>query len=262
MRIGRRILIAVAVLVIALIGTIAWFVWPRGTTPLTEDDALDDFRRRSTGTLTDSGPRGARPAVGVYRYSAEGNERVKFGPLPTETRTIPATITASVVHPDDRCFTFGVNFFAEHTEETRYCAAGDGSLTLDEHLKHQTIGAISHTATMRCDPAVVLPASTPSVPIRCELGLSGAPIGVDATLTGTATRRPDRMMRIGRSTVSVSPVTVSFTLGGDLTGTWTETTWFTEDRLPARIDRRLSLRGPATFTESSRLTLLDLTPTT
>lgn len=258
----KKVLIAAVVLVIALAGAVAWFVWPRGTTPLSEDEAVDDFRKRTEGTATTGDPDGAMPAAGVYRYAATGEERVKFGPLPAETRTIPEIVTATVVHSDARCFTFSVSFFAEHTEDSRYCLAGGGSLRLDEHLKHQTIGAVSPTATMRCDPATVLPATTASVPIRCRMELAGAPISVDATLTGTAARRPDRPMRIGAATSTVTPVTVRFTLGGDLTGTWTETIWFTEDRLPALIDRRLSLRGPATFTESSRLTLLDLTPTT
>lgn len=262
MKLRWKILIAVGVLVVALVGTVAWLVWPRGTTPVTEDQALDEFHRRSEGSSTTGGPSATEPAPGVYRYSADGNERIKIGPLPTDTRTLPDTVTASVVASNARCFTFSINFFAEHIEDTRYCTTGDGSLRLDEHLKHQTVGVVSPTATMRCDPATVLPPSPSRVPIRCSLTLAGAPISVDATLVGTAERKPARTTRVGDSTVQVTPVTVTFTLSGDLTGSWTETTWFTENHLPVRIDRRLSLRGPATFGESSRLTLLDLTPAT
>ncbi len=47
---------------------------------------------------------------------------------------------------------------------------------------------------------------------------------------------------------------------GDLTGTWDETTWWTDEHLPVRIERTLDLSGPATFSETSKLQLTSLTP--
>ena len=47
---------------------------------------------------------------------------------------------------------------------------------------------------------------------------------------------------------------------GDLTGTWDETTWWTTEHLPVRIERTLDLSGPATFSETSKLQLISLTP--
>ncbi|HEY9566232.1 MAG TPA: hypothetical protein VIR30_20925 [Nocardioides sp.] len=266
----RRRLVLVAAAVVVLAGAAGAFVlWPRGTTAVSEQEALDDFRSRTEETRSASasdavrsdGP-AALPAPGVYTYSASGQEEVKLGPLPADARPLPATVTAVVVDAGDGCFELTVNLFAEHTEDTRYCADPSGGLTLDGHTKHQRIGALSPVATLSCDPGTLIEPGLDTVALSCDLSLDGGPASINATLAGTATRGASDELSIGDQTVEVTPLTVTYEVSGDLTGTWTETLWLTETFLPAKIERSLDLSGPATFVEHSELTLLDLSPST
>lgn len=258
---------ALAALVIVAVG--AWAFWPRGTTAVSERDALADFRQQR-GTTRD-GPadevaeRAARtrslPDPGVYTFRASGEEEVKLGPLPTETRSVPERVIATVVDAGDGCFELTVSFFEEHTETTRYCTSG-GSLALDAHTKHQRIGALSPTAEMSCDPAVLLSSERSEHELSCELELSGGPRPITAALAGTARAREPEELTVGGVAVAATPLTVSYAVTGDLSGSWTETLWADEVGLPLRIERSLDLSGPATFTERSRLDIEKLAPAT
>lgn len=258
---------AFGVVVIVVGGVAAWTFWPRGTNEVTEEEALDDFRERTVSsttvaTGTDEAP--GVPAPGVYTFTAEGSEEVKFGPLPAQTRPLPETITVVVIDRGDGCFEYTVNFFAEHTEDTAWCVGADGELTLDGHTKHQRIGSLSPTANLTCDPAVLIAsgARPGESPLACDLALSGTPISIGSTLTGTASLAAPEPLSIGGDEVDARPLTIDYDVTGDLSGSWTETIWLDENHLPLRIERDLSLSGPATFSEESRLDLVDRTPTT
>ena len=259
MSVRRRILIAALLLLLAIAGVAAWIVWPRSITPVSEDQAVEEFREQTTGTA-DEGP--AIPEAGVYAYSGTGDERIGIGPLPTQVRPIPATVTGIVVASADRCFTLTVNYFAQHTEDTRYCVTDDGALRIDEQIKHQEVSSFTMTSTMTCNPAILLPNRPGDVPLACDLTLTGAPVDISMHLVGGARRGRDRSIRIGGRPVTVAPVTMTLEITGSLTGRWVETTWFTPQHLPARIDRDFTLTGPATFSERSTLVLRGLTPTT
>lgn len=254
---------AVAVVVVAAAAVV---VWPRGTTEVSQQDALERFReadrsvagrdRRSEDAADhadDDGGARRVPRPGVYSYSATGQEEVKLGPLPAQTRPLPATVTAVVVDDGD-CFTWTVNLFAEHTEDTRYCVEA-GDLRVDGHTKHQRIGALSPTASMTCDPSVVRADEAEPLGLRCTLQLSGGPASITATLTGSATPREAVTMEVGDDRVEASPVTVAYEVAGDLAGTWTETTWWSASNLPVRVERSLRLeawrRSPRTRRSSS-----------
>ncbi|MCO5314483.1 MAG: hypothetical protein M9952_16290 [Microthrixaceae bacterium] len=273
-------IIAAVVAVVAVV--IAVIVWPRGTTEVTEDDALEDFRNRATTTSTtaDEAPdddasdtddaatdlAGNRPQPGVYTYASSGTEVVKLGPLPQENRPLPASITAVSVDVDDACFDFTINLFAEHRETNRYCASG-GELVLSQHTKNQTVGAISPTATMTCDPNVLrggVSGSSSEAASRetvCTLNVSGGPISVDAQLSGTVVEEASEVVRVGDDEVETTPVVLTLVAAGSITGGWTETIYFADNNLPVKVVRDLDLQGPATFTEQSELVLTSLTPT-
>lgn len=260
----RRLLVAAAVVVVAVIGVVAWLVWPRGTTEVSKKEALERFRERGTSTAktpVESTPRA--PASGVYTYDATGTETVKLGPLPAETRPLPATVTAAVRDEGSGCFEWSVNLFAEHTEDTRWCVEGT-SLRLDRHVKHQKIGALSPTATMTCDPAVFVTdlAAPGRTDVRCTLQLSGGPIAVKADLAGTATWGEAEQRTIGGTRLSVRPLTVHYPVTGSESGVWDETTWFDEQLLPVEVERSFHLSGPANFDETSTLTLQSTSPET
>ncbi len=266
---NRRRIVAGLVLGALAAGLVAGLVfWPRGTTEISVDQAVDDFRERTsttTGAAGDDGPTAAapegatRPAAGVYRYEATGSEEVKLGPLPAENRPFPETVTAVAVDAADGCFDWTVNLFAEHTEDTRWCRDADG-LRLTSHVKHQKIGALSPTATLSCqDDRVPLVAGS-EADLACELVLDGGPASMRATLTGSASAAAAEEIVVGEKGISATPVTVTFAVSGDLTGSWVETTWWSPQGLPVQVERKLDLAGVATFKESSRLTLVDLVP--
>ncbi|MHB1139642.1 MAG: hypothetical protein ACYC2O_11860, partial [Microthrixaceae bacterium] len=203
------------------------------------------------------------PAVGVYTYAATGEEVVKLGPLPAETRPFPETVTAVVVAPSDApdCFDWTLNLFAEHVETTRWCDVGD-QLRLDAHTKHQKIGVLSPTASMACDPNLLPSDGAAATSLSCRLELSGGPASIAATLDGPATAAATEDLTVGGETVRATPVTVQLNVTGDLSGAWTETTWWSEDHLPVRVERSLELAGLASFTEQSALELVSLEPQT
>lgn len=261
----RRRALVIALGAAVVVAALAAFVaWPRGTSEISTNEAVDQFRSNETDSEDGSDEERGRvdaPLPGVYSYAAEGDQSVKLGPLPTEDRPLPATVTAVAAPGADGCFEWTVNFFAEHTERTRHCVDGE-SLRLDEHVKHQRIGPLSPTATMRCDPDTVVRANGAGADLECELDLDGGPASINASLAGATTVGRTTTLGIAGDEVLATPVTITYTVTGDLSGSWEETTWWTAQRLPVRIARTIDLRGPATFTEDSELQLQSLEPTT
>lgn len=314
---AKPILIAgAAVITLALMG-IGWVAWPRGTTEISHDDALEDFRSdyvagdsadgSDAGTVAtdDSSARPATPEPGVYTYTAEGGERVKLGPFPAEDRPLPASVSIVVSAPragtdsdsstdettgatgNTRCFDWTLNLFAEHTEATTWCIDDSGTLRMAAHTKHQSVGALSPTATVKCDPDVIIDPGTRESGLGCDLRLEGGPAAITAKMVGTATALPTERLTLGRSgagdtnsnstpsnntdsnntdsnnteAIETTPLEITYTVSGDLSGTWSEKLWLSHDMLPVRIVRSLELRGPAAFTEHSTLELTQLSPT-
>jgi hypothetical protein len=250
------------ILVVGLLAAAAFMLWPRDTAEISEQDAVADFRSRDTSSTTaPDSPQRSVPEPGVYTYAAVGEEQVKLGPLPAETRPLPASVTAVAVDAGEGCFDWTVNLFAEHTEDTRWCT--DPVLQLDGHTKHQQIGVLSPTAIMVCNPNQMPDeASGParSTELSCTFEMTGGPASITATLAGNATIAEKTAIDIDGAQVAVTPINLHYAVTGDLTGTWDETTWWTTEHLPVRIERTLDLSGPATFSETSKLQLTSLTP--
>lgn len=258
----RNVAIGVGAAILVVVAVGAFLLWPRGTSEVTQEDALTQFRDRtstSSTTAEDAGA-GVVPEPGVYEYRATGEEVVKLGPLPAETRPLAERVTAVVVE-DGGCFEQTLNLFEQHTETTRYCAA-NGGLTLERHTKNQQIGALSPTATMTCDPSTLIDGSAEPRDIDCQLEMSGGPASITATLAGEVSPGEASEVTVDGVQVRATPLVISYEVSGDLTGTWTETPWLDDSNLPVRIQRALDLSGPATFTEQSDLQLVSLTPST
>lgn len=257
---GRRAAVGIGAVAVVVAAAVAFLLWPRGTTEISEKDAVEDFReKKSTDTTATEGKGTGTPAPGVYTYSAEGQERVKLGPLPAQDRPLPSTVTAVVTDTGPGCFQWTVNLFAEHTEDTTWCT--NPSLRMEEHAKHQTIGAISPTATMTCDPNQLPAAGGTPTELPCTLKLSGGPMSVTATFTGTATAKAGEAVDVGGTKVETTPIEIRYPVSGDINGTWVETTWWSRDHLPIRVTRALELAGTASFTENTTLQLTSLEPT-
>lgn len=254
---------AVALLVVlAAIGTFVF--WPRGSTPITAEEALEDFRDRAgreTESEVDDPVEGddRLPAAGVYRYRATGGESVKLGALPAEDRPYPEELTAVVV-VEDGCFRFTLNLLAQHTEETTYCPGAGQELTLRDHVKHQQVGALRPEAEMSCDPGLLHELSRSAQELRCTLSMAGGPARLGAQLAGTSTAEVPSSVEVAGEQHEAVKLDLRYDITGDLTGTWRELIWFGTDWTPLRIERDLELQGLATFTEHSELVLVDRTP--
>lgn len=257
----RKVLMIVAVVAAILVGVVAYAAWPRGATPVTEDEALDDFRSQ-TGSESSTSAATGLPRPGVYTYRSSGEEVVQLGVLPSETRPYPGTMSVVVVGSGPSCFTTTLNLIDQHTEDTTYCVEEGGGLSIESHEKHQQIGAVSPDASMTCDPATLVADGAQTSELRCTLALSGGPAELTATLDGTAESTGDTVT-VGDEDVEATAVDVTYEISGDLSGSWRERTWFrSTDWLPLRIERELDLEGLATFTERSTLELTDLEPAT
>lgn len=243
--------------VVSAIG--AYVLWPRDGTPVSEEDALADFRERDDDH--EAGGSSDLPEPGVYTYDAEGEERVRLGVLPTEERTIPSTVTAVVVADGDGCTTWTLNLLAEHVEDTTYCGTPDGTLAVEDHVKHQRIGPLSPEGTMACDPAALLVRGQSETTLACTLTLSGGPVEVTATLAGTSDRIGLATVVIDGEQVEAVELELSYDVTGDLSGSWAEHLWLHQQTgLPLRIERTLDLHGLATFSEQTSLALTSLEP--
>jgi hypothetical protein len=256
----RTILIPVLAVLLVVVCVGAFVLWPRGSTPITEQEALENFRDESE-VQAPPVMRGGRsvPAPGVYRYRATGGESVKLGALPTEDRPYPGEVTGVVV-PAGQCFTFTLNLLAQHTEDTTYCTDTGQELTLRDHVKHQQVGALRPEARMTCDPGVLHELTRAELDLRCTLSMSGGPASLDAELVGTSTAEVPASAEVAGEEHEAVKVAVSYEISGDLSGTWDEVVWFGSDWIPLRIERDLELKGLATFAEHSELVLVDRTP--
>lgn len=256
-----------------LVAGLALLLWPRGATTITEKEAVAAFRDGDRSTaITRPDPTRSTPQPGVYKYASEGQEEVKLGPLPAETRAFPRTVAATSVDSGPGCFDWRVDLFAEHTEETRWCT--EPVLRLVTHTKHQTVGALTPTFTMTCDPAALQPdpAATSEAPatsaedgsttaLTCNLEVGGGPVSVKTTIAGTATvAAAAETIDVGGVPVTVTKTSLHFPVTGTVNGVWDETMWWSSSHLPVRVERKLDLSGPATFKETSEHQLTSLTP--
>jgi len=251
------------VVVLLLVAALAFLLWPRGTTEISPGQAVDQYRNRQGSTTTtrkEADGFTTTPSAGVYTFTATGEETAKVGPFPAQTHKVPASVTGVVVDSGDGCFTFSVNFYAEHTEETRYCVEGR-ALRLAHYTKRQTVGAITATVSMECDPNVIRSGTNPgSTPLDCTLTVSGGPFSVETKLSGTSTTKAKEPLTIGSDQVEVLPTETVLNASGKVTGAWTDRIWWSPDNLPVRMVREFHMQGATTFDENPTLTLTSLTP--
>ncbi len=275
----KPVVIVGGVVLVAVIALIAILAWPRGSDPVSEQDALESFRQQSEDKETTSttearqedapreGSSSEAPEAGVYRYQGSGSETVQLGPIPSETREFPTEIngvvTAGEPSADGACFVMTLNLIEQHTEDSTYCRTAEGGLRLDHYEKHQQVSAFNATVDIRCDPGVLWQPGESEFPVKCSLELLGGPKAVKVDLTGTATVTEGATRDLDGEQRDVVEVLVHFDIEGSITGTWDETlTFTTDDALLVGIDRLFDLKGFASFLEDFGYELISATPTT
>lgn len=273
---NKKLIALVVVIVLAV--AVAVVVWPRGGTPVAKHEVVTKYRESSTTTAKDSTTEKdavlAVPEPGVYTYSTTGQETVKLGPFPAETREFPAEVAASLAASetpdtltDAKCFSFELNLIAEHVERSQFCAqkseGSTRSLQIASHVKNMKMGPASPEATLTCDPKLTIAAGADLKDIACVLSLGGGPMEVKADLLGSVTVGEIEEIVVGGTPVETRPVSIDYVASGKVSGTWSEKIWFSEsDWLPVRIVRQIDLSGPASISESSELNLKTLEPST
>lgn len=284
----KKPLLIIPVVAVAAVA-VAMVAWPRGGTAVEKDKAVTDYRQNSsTGDKpkiesTDEAKVKAPsiPATGVYAYSAVGQEEVKLGPFPADTRVFPTEIVASVTDDPaaasttgakgERCFDYELNLIAEHVEKTTYCAqavkdskdSNGFQLTIAAHTKNMKMGPASPVATLACDPVIVIAQGVNKSDIPCTLKLGGGPMEVNAEMKGTLTVGAPEAIDVGGTSVQASLVSITYLAAGKVSGPWSEKIWMSVDNwLPVKIVRDVNLQGPASIRETSELTLKSLEPTT
>jgi hypothetical protein len=256
----RRWLLIVPGAVLAVVVGLAGFVlWPRSPTPITEQDALEDFRAGGSGTLAVA-PAG--PPPGVYAYDADGVEEISMGPLPLPTRDVPATVTVVVEPADGGCYTSTLNLMEEHTETTTWCVGDDGALVLRRQDKAEEVPGFHVAGETTCDPGTVLTPTGAATEVRCTLVMDVSGLTLTVELAGTATVEPGDEVDVGGTTISTRHLTLALEATGDLSGHWNEEHWLSDDLVPVRVGRDVVLDGPGRFEERTTLTLRELRPRT
>jgi hypothetical protein len=252
----RRALLAIAVVVALLLaGGVVYVWWPRPATPITEDEALEEFRQ--VGGSGGAAAAGALPP-GVYVYAADGAEDVAIAGIPLPTRDIPDAVTVMVV-PEGSCQRVTLNLMAEHTETSLYCRDGDGNLVLVEQTKQEIVAGVTTDGLTTCDPGVLGRPGDGPRPVRCSLLLTAAGTEIAVGLDGTARWEPGGVVVVGTEARATDRLVLDLAASGDMTGHMRERQAVDSvTGLPLVIERDILLDGPGRFAEQTVLTLGDL----
>ena len=257
-RVRRAILVGAALAALALAVGAAYVFWPRPATPITEEDALAQFRAE----LADPSlaPATGQIPAGVYSYAASGEEAVSIGGVPVPSRTVPELVTL-VVQPEDGCTRLTLNLMAEHTESSTYCRDADGNLVLTRQAKLQQVAGFTTRGTTECrDGDLGGPGDAPRA-VQCTMVLEVAATTLALDLVGLARWEGADIVDVGGRARAAELLVLDLTASGDLTGHWIERQWLDRELgVPLRIERDIDLDGPGRFVEATDLQLLALTP--
>lgn len=261
---SRKVAAGSAVVVLAVLALAAWLVWPRGSTPVTLEEAradLEERRQADADAADDHTPEALR--TGVYEYSVDGTQSVGLGGVTDEDRVIPETVNVGIDATGDGCFELTLNLVDQHVERTTLCDDA-GTVSLERHRKEMEFGALSPTIDMTCDPAVVMDGDqTPGTrsDLVCDMDVSVAVVETTGEATGVAIVGEVEDVVVGGEARPAVPVEMTYTMEGAMAGSWTQHYWLdAATLLPLRIERRMDLSGPASISETSTLLLTDLQP--
>ena len=260
----RTVAIAISVVVLVVAVIAAWLIWPRGSTPVTLEEARTDLEERRQADAAAADAETGAPATGVYEYTVEGTQSVGFGGVTDEDRAIPETVNVGIDATGPGCFEITLNLVDQHVERTTLCD-DEGTVSMARHRKEMEFGALSPTIDMTCDPAVVVDDRTPGsrTDLRCEMDVSVAVVETTGEATGVAVVGAVEDVVVGDEARPTLPVEMTYTMDGAMAGSWTQHYWLDEATLlPLRIERRMDLSGPASISETSTLLLNDLDPVT
>jgi len=267
-RLRRRVMTAIAAVVLVVVGLVAYGWLTSGVHPLSAADALARFRAevaRDTSSATRS-----EPAAGVYSYIGAGSEALSLPPKSeSEGPGIPGTVT----HTQQDCWELRVDFSDSDWQSTTYCPRPAG-LELSGRggwMRWDFVGlAVSDTSTYRCSPPeMVLPADFQlRRPISFSCRGSNDRINTGpVTMTGTT-----QVLGLGTVLISGKPVSAvhveeQIFFSGGQTGSQRSELWLSSQGMPLAVSWSNEIRTPSPFgtttmTGQGTYRLRSLTPRT
>ena len=249
--------VAVAVIVVALVGGVAGFhVWlTQEPSPVSVGDAVNRYR---AGSPPASSGMSREPQAGVYVYTTSGEESVDA--LGGDTHTYPER-TVMTVTLTDCGFTMAWTPIAERTDVTRLCGA-EGSMAEVGTTNSHTFFHIAQSEEFACDPGAwwLPPQGVVSWTVTCRS-------------TSTTTSRAARVvgtepLTIGPTTVEAVHVRFDDTVSGSSTGT-SNTDWWLDPVTGLPLRQHASTQtsnetqiGHVSFHETIDMAVTSLTPLT
>lgn len=261
----RRVLLVVAgIVVLVAVGSVI-VVWrAENPGPASMQDALDRFREADEPAV---GEAVERPPEGVYLYAGAGREHISFPPL---TQRDGASMPGTVTHRARGCWTFRLDYNANHWQDWRYCNRAGvvveaGGRTGQEWDLGPT--SVSNLSTFDCEPPnPVLPAPEEAGD-EVEQACTGTNSSIDGETISAGTWRfvGAEALTIGGEEVDTVHFRGDRTITGAQDGQEATDVWFRADGLLVRFERAFDVRsdspiGAITYTESGHLLLTDLEP--
>ncbi|MEZ5143218.1 MAG: hypothetical protein R2726_11975 [Acidimicrobiales bacterium] len=256
-----------AVLVVAVaVGVFFVLLATRETAPPSLDEAL---RRQGGTTGTTARPGGpARPAPGVYTATGSGTETLGIPSAPqSEGPTMPLAVSVDA----QGCNLMRIDYNANHWQTWTYCPQPDGTIVEKGGQTFQRFDLVAikpeNLSTFVCDPPspVLIPDAEPGRVI--DQSCSGTSTGTQGSVTsaGPATYVGPEELTIGGTVVRVHRMHQERTLSGAQTGTEVAETWFTDEGLPVRNEKKTRVASPSpvgdiTYVEEGSWQLDSLTP--
>lgn len=272
----RRILVALLVVPVAVLGTRLTILAPDPAREVTPDEARSRFEDEA-GTVPPAEVLDL-PAPGVYRYRGHGTETLDRPPV--DQRQGP-DMPGTVIHLGDGCWSFRIDYSTNHSQTWTFCREGGdlvekgGGSTQVLDLRVIEVSVESDTV---CDDAtILLPAGeTPSDETAAPDGTS-ATVDQGCTATVSSTDEAVRIegptdfvgredLRIGTAAVTACHLRHERIMTGGQTGEEVLDLWLDcRTGLPLRNERRVRARtttpiGTVSYTEEGRFDLLDLEP--
>ncbi|MBX7160458.1 MAG: hypothetical protein K1X95_09225 [Acidimicrobiia bacterium] len=211
------------------------------------------------------------PRAGNYTFTGSGTEKTTpFLPAPVaQGPTKPATVADA----GGGCWRLSIEQNTQHTDESTFCAGGDGSLSIKSIVVYQSnnlgqFGQVKSTLTTICPTPVVVvaPGMAPGAqfPFDCTVRTTASTPVADSAATGTATFVGVENVGVGGTAVPAYHLHQVVTLvpkDGAPTGERVSDVWIaTDDGMVLRETRSMTAYARifgqvSTYTETSEHTL-------
>lgn len=255
-----------AIVALAALALIVFYVGRDRATELTDDQALIDFRAAS-GTTESSDLGDNLPPAGVYAATASGQESIG---LPGFDETFGPNAPVTLTHGDGGCMTYRADLNSHHWRSWTFCPGDEAGFTLVELQSFTARKApgldLATLSTYRCEQPLNVFATDAAVG-EVRTGSCTGTSDIDDSVTQDAARAEvleDTTLDVGGDRVDVRRVRTTDTFSGAQSGQEVGEWWLdatTGLPLKLSIDARLD-GGVSDYAEQIELALTSTSPST